>query len=144
MATTRLLAATHAVLLTAFLLVGCRRGPEPLTPVQGKVTYKGLPVTNGTIVFTPDGAKGGAGRIAFGKIGPDGAYALMTGEAQGATPGVYRVTVVSLANTDEPKAGERFRVPLSLLPEKYRDPELSELSCEVKASKTNVLDIALP
>jgi hypothetical protein len=144
MGTTRLLALLQAVLLLAVLLPGCKRGAAPLTPVQGKVSFKGMPVTGGTIVFTPDSSRGASGKIAFGKLGTDGAYALLTGEAKGASPGAYRVTLVSLTSDDAPAAGDRFKAPLSMLPDKYRDPELSELVCEVKENKTNVLDFDLP
>lgn len=143
MRTTRLLALLQAVLLTLLLVPGCRRGPLPLTPVQGKVTYKGQPLPGGTIVFTPDSAKGPEGKVAASQIGADGSYSLLTGEGKGASPGRYRVTVVCLAHTNPPDEKERFKAPPSLLPEKYRDPVLSELSCEIKANRTNVLDFDL-
>lgn len=141
MTTSRLLAQGGLIVLT--LLAGCRPGPAPLTPVQGKVTYKGVPVTRGTIVFTPDSSRGGDGKIAVAKIDADGTYSLKTGDAPGASPGSYRVTLVSLASSDAPGASERFKAPLSLLPEKYCDPELSELRAQVKGGKTNVLDFEL-
>jgi len=140
----RLLALAQAGLIGMTLLQGCQKGPLPLTPVQGKVSYKGLPVTGGTIVFTPDGVKGEkSNKIAHAKIDADGGYQLTTGEAKGASPGLYRVSVVSLAHTNPPGAADRFKAPLSLLPDKYRDPELSELTCEVKARKNNILDFDL-
>lgn len=139
----RLLALLQAVLLLVLFLPGCQRGPVPLTPVQGKVTYKNQPLPGGTIVFTPDSAKGQEGKIAHSPIGPDGTYLLLTGEAKGASAGRYRVTVVSLAHTSAPDEKERFKAPPTLLPEKYRDPVLSDLSCEVKANKTNVFDFDL-
>ena len=43
-----------------------------LIPVKGKVTYKGQPLTKGTVRFEPDGY----GRMATGKIQPDGTYVL--------------------------------------------------------------------
>lgn len=139
----RLLALAQAASLILLFAAGCKPSPLPLTPVQGKVTYKGAPLTGGTIVFTPDTTKGESGKIAYSKIGADGAYQLLTGDAKGATPGRYRVTVVSLAHTNPPEKGDRFAAPPTLLPMKYRDPELSDLSCEVKAHKNNVLDLDL-
>lgn len=132
------------VLVISAFLPGCQRGPLPLSSVQGKVSYKGAPVRGGTIVFTPDGARGEKGRIAHSKIEADGTYLLTTGELKGASPGRYRVTIVSLAHTNPPTTTDRFLAPLSLLPEKYRDPDQSDLACEVKANRSNILDFDLP
>jgi hypothetical protein len=139
----RLLALAQALTLPLLFLPGCKPSPVSLTPVQGKVTYKGTPLKGGAIVFTPDTTKGQSGKIAHGKIGADGAYQLLTGEAKGAAPGRYRVTVVSLAHTNAPEKSDRFLPPPNLLPEKYRDPNLSELVCEIKENKNNVLDFDL-
>lgn len=125
---------------TLLLTAGCKPSVGPLTPVTGRVTYKNSAVQSGAIVFTPDGKRGESGRIAFGKIAPDGSYALFTGEGQGAAPGWYRVTV--LAHSGETSIGG-IRTPQSILPEKYRDPDQSQLGCEVKANRPNAIDFNL-
>lgn len=128
--------------LCLLLLAGC--GRTPLTPVSGKVAYKGFTLQSGVIVFTPDVGRGQSGAIAVGKIREDGTYTLSTGEAAGAAAGWYRVTVSSLANTSySPPNGAGFPYPQSLLPEKYRDPEQSLLSCEIKSGRTNNIDFNL-
>ena len=128
--------------LVMLLLAGC--GRAPLTPVHGKVVYKGIALQSGVIVFTPDTTRGERGYIAVCKIREDGSYTLYTSDAPGASPGTYRVTVSSVAATSySPPTGQGFSYPQSLLPEKYRDPELSMLSCEVKPSKTNNIDFTL-
>jgi hypothetical protein len=125
------------------LLGGCQRGSAPLTPVSGKVAYKGFSLQGGTIVFTPDAARGESGRLALGKINQDGSYQLYTGEALGAPAGWYRVTITSLAPSGVQAPGQVFNPPYSLLPEKYRDPDLSELACEIKADRPNKIDFDL-
>jgi len=131
-----------AALLAALTLCGC--GRPPLTPVQGKVSYKGTPLQGGVIVFAPDSTRGERGAIAVGKIREDGSYTLYTGEAPGAAAGWYRITVSALASASfSAPAGQGFNFPQSLIPEKYRDPEQSLLACEVKASRTNSIDFNL-
>ena len=61
----------------------------------------------------------------------------------GAAEGWYRVTIVALEPAFAPgQAGQRL-LPRSLLPEKYRDPELSGLVCEIKAGQDNCIDFNL-
>ena len=85
----------------------------------------------GTIVFVPDASKGERGRIAFGKIRPDGGYTLKTEAGKGASAGWYKVSVVSLSAALA-QTSQSFQFPQSNLPEKYRDPDLSMLVCEVE------------
>ena len=119
----------------------CHGGAAPLQPVTGRITYHGQPVQTGTIVFTPDAGRGTHGPLAMAEIRPDGTYVLKTGEAAGASPGWYRVTVASVSIFPA-VPGQPYRIPQSLLPEKYRDPDLSQLSCEIQA-KANSIDFAL-
>jgi hypothetical protein len=117
--------------------VGCQRGAAALAPVTGKVAYKGYALQGGTIVFTRDSTRGENGPLAFGKINHDGTYQLYTADVPGAPAGWYRVTVMSLA-----APGTLFN-SYSSLPDKYRDPQSSELACEVKAYKPNSIDFNL-
>ena len=94
-------------------------------------------------MFTPDNSRGATGPIAFGKISQDGTYHLYTGEALGAPAGWYRITVTSLAPSGVQSQGQPFNPPYSYLPDKYRDPQLSELSCEIKPNKANSIDFNL-
>jgi hypothetical protein len=126
----------------ALVWVVCRGGSAPLQPVTGTVTYHRFPVQTGTIVFTPDTGRGGSGPLALAEIQPDGTYVLKTGDATGVAPGFYRVTIASVSAITSPVPGQPYRIPQSLLPERYRDPELSQLACEVKA-KANSIDFEL-
>ncbi len=126
-----------ALLLAA---CGCQKRPGALTAVSGKVMFKGAQLPGGLIVFTPDAGRGESGGIAFGKIRPDGSYTLFTGDAEGASAGWYRVTVAALSPAS---TAPELPPPVSLLPDKYRDPGLSLLSCEVKPDRANHLDFNL-
>jgi hypothetical protein len=125
------------------LLAGCDGGSSPLLPVSGKVTYRGSAVPGGIIVFTPDSSRGGHGAIAMGEIHADGTYSLRTDQTFGASPGWYRVTVAAVSSDSVSSAGQRYGIPPSLLPDKYRDPELSRLVCEIKPDRANSIDFNL-
>ena len=130
-------------LLTLTILGGCHRGQAALTPVSGKVAFKGYSLQGGTIVFTRDSSRGENGPLAFGKINQDGSYNLYTDDVLGAPAGWYRVTVTSLAPSGVQGPGQPWSPPYSLLPDKYRDPEHSELACEIKADHMNAIDFNL-
>ena len=121
----------------AALLAGCSRPDGELAPVQGQVFYRGRPLPGGTIVFTPDPERGGSGPLAVAAIQPDGRYALTTEGRAGAVPGWHRVTVVAVED------GSFTSGPRPLLPSKYSDPGLSELSCQVESGKENGIDLRL-
>jgi len=132
------------VLGPVLALGGCDWGRPTLLPVRGKVTFRGVAVRGGTIVFTPDAAHGNAGPLACGEIQPDGSYVLQTGDRPGSVPGWHRVTLVAVEIPVPQPPGQRFGVPRSLLPAKYRDPELSGLTCQVAPGQENTHDFALP
>jgi hypothetical protein len=125
------------------LLAGCGDEQPRLAIVHGTVSHDGVPLPGGTIVFTPDPARGNVGLLARAEIQSDGTYSLRTGDQPGATPGWHRVTVVCVQAAAEPPPGQRFAVPRSLLAPKYRDPEQSGLTCEVKPAQDNLLDFNL-
>jgi hypothetical protein len=125
------------------VLAGCKPGPAPLVPVRGKVMYRGTTLPGGTIVFTPDASRGGSGPLAHAEIRADGSYTLQTGRSFGAVPGWHRVTVAAVRGTAVAPPRQRYAVPESLVPDRYRDPQLSGLVCEVQADRPNVLDFNL-
>ena len=121
------------------LLAGCSNKSTTLNHVTGKVLYKGMPLPGGLIVFSPDTARGESGRVAFSKINPDGTYDIMTGDAKGVTAGFYRVTVASMSGSAQSYDAQSY----SLIPDRYRDPQLSQLQCEVKANRDNNINFNL-
>ena len=125
------------------LLPGCQQARTPLAPVRGKISYRGMFLQGGTIVFTPDAGRGTTGPLSQAAIQLDGSYTLRAEQGFGAVPGWHRVTVAAVYAPALPARGEAFAVPQSLLPDRYRDPELSRLVCEVKAGEANVFDFNL-
>lgn len=126
-----------AVAALLIVLAGC--GKPSMVPVQGKITYRNTPVTNGVIVLTPEGR----GPMAIGRIREDGLFAVYTGDHPGAYPGNYRVTISSLAPGTSTESWGRFEFPRSALPDKYRDVEQARLTCEIKPNRSNTLDVDL-
>lgn len=105
---------------------GCSSGagtlPE-LIPVKGKVTYKGKPVTKGTVKFEPDGY----GRKASGPLQADGTFVLTTEkEGDGVVAGHHQV---SIFGTGSHPAKE-------LVPRKYTQRNSSQLTADVDAEHT--------
>ncbi|GIW79274.1 MAG: hypothetical protein KatS3mg105_1081 [Gemmatales bacterium] len=127
---------TLATINLVLLIAGCGRGTPEVIPVTGKVYYRGKPLTHGTIIFTPDYRRGNRGPSAQAAIQKDGSFRLSVNEQDGACPGWHLVTILALESTEPRRAGQ-FRVPRSLLPEKYAHPDLSGLACEVKVGKPN-------
>jgi hypothetical protein len=122
---------------------GCDPGLEPLAPVKGRVFYQGVPLHTGTIVFTPDAARGGSGPMSQAEIRSDGTFVLQAADKPGAVVGWHRVTIVAVDVPLRSGGETQFTIPRSLLPDKYRDPDSSGLSCEVKAGRENAIDFNL-
>jgi hypothetical protein len=124
--------------LLAFLVVavplaavGCG-GPKPVA-VSGKVTYKQKLLAQGSITFTPE-----KGRMATGKI-RDGMIVEVTTHNlnDGALEGHNKVAIRSVSNPDD-----MYAEHVSLIPDKYGDPEKSGLTADLKPGE-NVLTFDL-
>lgn len=142
---TRLLPMGLTLLLTlpAVSLTGCGRGNKNTLTVSGKVTYKGVPVSGGTISLYPVGS----GNFAKGIINADGSFTFAS-----VPPGDKRVAIETESirgmNMDYAEAAKRNHHPGSAkdappkptdsgvkfrpLPAKYKNPGTSGLSWDVK------------
>jgi len=121
------------LVLATSVVLGC--GQEgSLTPVHGRVFYRGQPLPGGTIVFTPDPERGGRGPLATGEIDSEGWYSPRSGDQLGAVPGWHRVTIAPPARAAAP--GQAVPPPAVPLPRKYSDPEQSGLLREVRPGKS--------
>jgi hypothetical protein len=105
--------------------------------VAGKVTVNGRLLTEGSVVFWPDPAKGNPGKLpATGGISRDGDYTLYTIRDKGVAPGWYKVLVLPyiLASTEPvpERATEEF--PDSPVSARYMDLDTTPLSIEVQQS----------
>lgn len=121
---------------------GCSGASAPDTiKVQGKVTCQGQPLTEGTVSFVPvEPAEGHPSRAATGIIQPDGTYQLATfGENDGAVPGTYQVTVVSI--TSGPTLEEPGLPEVWAIPKKYGNAVQSGLTATIPPDAGGPLEL---
>jgi hypothetical protein len=115
-------------------LLGCgakREAPPALTPVMGKVSVDGEPITSGMVIFHPeDGAPAAPSMLPTGMIQRDGSYTLVSGASPGAAAGKYKVIITAVG----PGKGR--------VPGKYTDPKTSDLVVEV-VENTSDYDLRL-
>jgi hypothetical protein len=137
-----------ALLILGFGCAGCGGGSDNLATakVTGKVTYNNMPVTGGSVTFSPiSSASGGTkpsmvGKPAAGVVGSDGTFSLSTyGSGDGAVVGKHRVSFSPPAvEIDEAQHKEDSKPPVS--PYAGLVPKTTEV--EVKAG-SNTIDIEL-
>ena len=126
------------------LICGCGSGPKPqegLKPVTGKVTYKGQPLTKGTITFVATDRKGTG---AMGILNEQGQFTLKSDvNSPGAKPGKYKVRLESWQT--EPGMGDGKVTPgKSAIPERYMTVGTSMLEATVKdQSEPQTIDFDL-
>ena len=126
-------------LLVLFTLTGCGPGKGDVT---GKVTYQDKPIIFGSVQFIDR-----SGQPQVAKIGEDGSYSL-----QDLIAGDNRVLVHS-PNPKEVvrrnKMGEPVEAPAVdpkrwfPIPEKYGDPQKSDLTFPIQSGKMNTINIDL-
>jgi hypothetical protein len=114
--------------VVVFALAGCGRG-ETAIPVKGKVLLDGQPLTVGTVIFTPDAARGNTSlHEPRGKLDANGNYqAFQTKDRAGMTPGWYKISVTAQRLKDP---NDRYSFE-SVIPTHYANPETSGLALEV-------------
>lgn len=100
------------------LFVGCGPQRPPIAKVSGIVTYRGKPLTFGSVQFQPI-----AGQPARGQIQPDGRFELSTfGDKDGAQISTHMVRISCLTSqAPNFKAAGEGEIPAgtSLIPAKY-------------------------
>ena len=113
-------------------LAGCGAGGETLTPVAGKVTVGGAPLTAGAVTFHPDADKGNKTQhIPVGNLDAQGNYTMMSAATPGAPLGWYKVSVSAQQPIDPQNP---YAPPKHLINPKFSDPGTSGLTVEVVAS----------
>jgi hypothetical protein len=125
------------------LLVGCG-GSGGTFATTGTVTYKGQPVKNVSVTFTPT-----QGQIAHGTTNDSGKFKLTTSKpGDGALPGTYKVTlslgpdapVPPMPGTPE---AANYKPEPPPFPVKYANPQTSDLNMTVEKGKANDFDLKL-
>jgi hypothetical protein len=142
-----------AAVIFALSLIGCTQSRDhpPVYPVHGKVTYKGKPITGGTVLYELEGggeAKGAAGEPgagplrASGRIQTDGTFQLQAFPGVDGLPeGHYKVGITSrLGRTEvgifDPESKIKKGNP-DVLRGRYTDPKTSGLRDEVVKDRPN-------
>ncbi|HVJ88017.1 MAG TPA: hypothetical protein VM452_20300 [Caulifigura sp.] len=124
----------HSFLAVAALALsifsGCDNGPL-VSAVHGKVTLDGKPLSNATLVFTPEKA----GRSSLGRTNDEGQYKLLfNSDKDGAIVGPTRVRITVAEEYTDSK--DRSRMRPELVPTKYN--EQSELVVEVEPKDNEI------
>jgi hypothetical protein len=123
------LAATCAVLALCLLAVhGSSDGRPDRVSVSGQVLFDGRPLTRGTILFVPPGARPSAAAV-----GTDGRFRLTCYAGQdGAVPGVHRLALAPggvAGQEDDPWP----------VPARYADYQTSGLSVEITGATADLV-----
>ena len=145
----RVLAALmiSGLLLTLFVLLSDsqqkQQHPE-LHPAGGTVMYKGLPVDNAIVTFSPmtfSSSREGGIKTAMGQTDEEGKFTLRTSGHDGVIKGIFNVTVsaievIDLSGLPEPII--KYRIP-----PKYGNPTTSGLQFEVTGEEEHNFEIVL-
>ncbi|WP_165069646.1 hypothetical protein [Paludisphaera rhizosphaerae] len=145
-------------------LVGCGEPHYEHAKVHGKVTYKGKPVTTGSVLFVPTKPMADGSLLpASGELNAEGTYELTSGGEPGAVIGEHKVVIMAVdpgataeaapdvskveiigpsPSGGPPKGGSKVPKFKSLVPEKYGDPTSTPLVETVKSGE-NTIDIEL-
>jgi hypothetical protein len=135
-------------LLAIVTAVGCGSdgGLPDMVAIRGTVTYKGQPLTHGTVLYLP---KDESGRQARGEIQRNGRFVLTTLRAgDGAQVGEYSIVVIALqAHPGEDRAAIEAAGGMIqrgyIIPEKYTKSDASGLSDSVDKKHSGKKDISL-
>jgi len=122
--------------LIAAVFTGC--GGAGTVPAGGTVTYKGQPVADANVMFTPEGG----GEIATGRTDAQGKFSLGVAKpGDGAVPGEYRV---SLTPKEAPRAeGDYSASAPPPFPVQYTNATGSTLKATVKRGEKNDFPLEL-
>jgi hypothetical protein len=153
-------AASSAAVACLLALVGCGEPHYEHARVHGKVTYKGKPVTTGSVLFVPTKPMpDGSIQPASGELNAEGAYELKSSGEPGAVVGEHKVVIMSVdpgataepapdpakveiigpsPSGGPPKGGTKVAKFKSLVPEKYGAPESTPLVHTVKSGDNNI------
>ena len=142
--------------VTLFLLLpgGCKKSKlKGLVPGSGTITLNGEPVEDAMIVFSPI-QSGAVQRSASAKSGTNGNFNLLTLEPDdGVYPGEYKVIVKKTKTTgtnmvldpDDRRnpAALDDRVTVHLLPRKYSESSMTDLTVTIPAKGNKSIQLQL-
>ena len=130
------------------LASGCGKNLPPMSPVSGKVTVNGQPLTAGQVALIPDvgiptqeNTKDQPPTVGLsaGTIGSDGTYKIFTAGKEGAPAGKYRASVTpSMIPSGDGKA------PPSGFNPQFSNDRSTPLKIEVPSTAAGAYDLKLP
>jgi hypothetical protein len=126
----------YGALFLSVVGLSCGESGPQFYSVRGKVMYQGKPTRGALVVFHPLEAGPNAPRPSA-YVEPDGSFKLGTNKpGDGAPAGNYAVAITWVPK-DFQRKDDQTDLP-NLLPERYGDPQKSQLRATVKA-EDNVL-----
>ncbi len=135
--------ACGVLLLAALALAGCSHPPEkPWGTARGRITSGAQPIGNGSVAFV----NLQTGVSLMGNIEGDGSYVLASHESPGIPVGDYRVVVTprKIGHGEQPPVTRGAKPkPRADIPEKFRVPETTPLTAQVKVGTNPVFDFDL-
>jgi len=123
----RTLGVTIAILIAA--TIGCAR--ERLQVVKGRVTFQGVPVVEGVVLFNNEVA----GISLTTKLQPDGSFEVGSYQGVGLPVGSYLIAVqppIPESFSSIGEIGSLASRKYENIPHQYRDPKTSGLTAEVR------------
>jgi tetratricopeptide (TPR) repeat protein len=124
--------------VAAVLLIGLgfrfnRSDHARVFPAQGQALFEGKPIPRATIWLEPVSPSGASFPRPHATSQDDGTFVLETyGEADGAPPGEYSVSVTLLAKPTDAAEAEGGTMPRNLLPRRYARFETSGLKMQIE------------
>lgn len=119
----------------ALLLAGCGAASRRVA-LKGTVTYRGVPIKDGSIQFEPTTA---AQSYSAGAVIKDGSYAIPAD--MGLLPGKYSVKISDPQPAGSGTAPGAFALAKERLPAKYN--KMTTLTAEITAVNPNQVDFEL-
>lgn len=130
-----LMAGAIGLVTAVTLIAGCTASDNtPTGKVKGRVTYKGQPLKEGTIVFHPSDGRSGVGQIRDGEIVNVTTYE----PGDGAPFGPCNVSIQAMSNATDMYAPRK-----SLIPEKYASAEKSGLTADIIEGQETTVEFDL-
>ncbi len=147
------LKAANWILFATFISILCGCGSSKQSSneaseeisIDGRVYLGNQPMAGGTIVFITDRQMNTAADLIIGHINRDGSFHILNNPESPIQAGRYHLTITEVVDQNSSFVGQEVgnRSPHSHCPDRYRNPDLANLHCELKPGK-NMCEIILP